>query len=74
MKMQYPAIVYNRDYEISQHADDRPYHRRKRYMLTVIDENPDSNIPEQVLELPMSTFVRHFTVANLNHDIINLYF
>lgn len=74
VKMQYPAIVYHRDYELSQHADNSPYHRRKRYMVTVIDEDPDSGIPDKITALPMSTFVRHFTLANLNHDIINLYF
>lgn len=72
--LKYPAIVYNRDYELSQHADNSPYHKRKRYLVTYIDQNPDSDVPDKLTSLPMSTFVRHFTAAQLNHDIINIYF
>lgn len=72
--LKYPAIVYNRDYELAQHADNSPYHKRKRYLVTHIDQNPDSDVPDKLTSLPMSTFVRHFTAAQLNHDIINLYF
>lgn len=72
--MQYPAIVYNRDLVRSEHADNAPYRHTKRYMVTYIDRNPDSDIPDKLLTMPMSTFVRHFTASNLNHDIINIYF
>lgn len=74
VRMSYPAIVYNRDYELAKHADNSPYHRRKRYMVTYIDANPDSAVPDKLTSLSMSTFVRHFTANQLNHDIINLYF
>lgn len=74
LRMSYPAIVYNRDSDVSQHAGNSPYHRRKRYMVTYIDANPDSEIPDKLTGLSMSTFVRHFTADQLNHDIINLYF
>lgn len=74
LRMSYPAIVYNRDLELSQHAGNSPYHRRKRYIVTYIDANPDSEIPDKLTNLSMSTFVRHFTADQLNHDIINLYF
>lgn len=73
-RMSYPAIVYNRDHQESLSADNSPYNRRKRYMITYIDQNPDSEIPDKLTSLSMSTFVRHFTAAQLNHDIINLYF
>lgn len=72
--LSYPAIVYHRDSQLSQHADNSPYHRRKRYMVTYIDQNPDSEVPDKLTSLSMSTFVRHFTASQLNHDIINLYF
>jgi hypothetical protein len=46
----------------------------KRYQVTIIDRDPDSGIPEVVAGLPTSTFSRHFTVDNLNHDVYTLYF
>lgn len=74
VQMSYPAIVYNRDYEAVQYGDNRPYNRRLRYQVTVIDPNPDSPIPSQVGELSLAAFVRHFTMDNLNHDIFDVYF
>jgi len=74
VRMSYPAIVYNRDYRAVQYADNAVYAKTLRYQVTVIDPNPDSLIPDQVGDLAMSTFVRHFTADNLNHDIFDVYF
>jgi hypothetical protein len=73
-RMSYPAIVYNRSDALSLKADNSPYLLHKQYMVTSIDQNPDSEVPDKLTSLSMSEFVRHFTVAQLNHDIINLYF
>ena len=74
VQMAYPAIVYNRDSTMTEFADDKPYANTKRYMVTIIDRNPDSSIPDKVAMLPLTTFNRHFTADNLNHDIYNIYF
>ena len=72
--MSFPAIVYNRDYQATEYADNSLYSRTTRYQVTVIDPNPDSPIPDKVAALPMARYVRHFTTANLNHDIYDVYF
>jgi hypothetical protein len=72
--MVYPAIVYNRDYQAVKFADNLPYSRKIRYQVTVIDADPDSLIPDKVAGLPLTTYVRHFTADNLNHDIYDVYF
>ena len=74
LKISYPCIIYTRDYAVTNFADNNPYTHTKRYSVTVIDKNPDSLIPEMIAAMPMSTFVRHFTANNLNHDIYNVYF
>lgn len=74
IKIAYPCIIYKRDYAVTNFADNKPYNLTKRYSVTIIDKNPDSEIPDKIAALPMSTFVRHFTADNLNHDIYNLYF
>lgn len=74
IKMSYPCIVYKRDYVKTQFADDKPYNRRKRYTVTVIDGDPDSDIPDKVGELPMCTFSRFYTADHLNHDVFDLFF
>lgn len=74
LKMVYPAIVYSREAEDTKFAGNLPYRRTKRYQVTVIDEDPDSLIPDKVAALPMCIFDRHFAADNLNHDVFDLYF
>lgn len=73
-KMNYPCIVYELSDISKKTANNRLYNHQCRYLVTVIDEDPDSNIPGLILHLPMCVFDRHFTADNLNHDIFDLYF
>lgn len=74
VQMQYPCIVYNRDFADTRFADNAPYAHALRYMITIIDPNPDSELPAKVGALPMSIFNRFYTADNLNHDVYNVYF
>lgn len=74
LQMSYPCIVYGRYIAKTQFADDMPYVYTKRYQVTVIDQDPDSLIPDKVASLPMCIHNRSFAVSNLNHDVFNLYF
>lgn len=74
IQLEYPCIIYKRDYAQVEFADNNPYHNTKRYMVTVIDRNPDSAIPDMVAALPMCIFNRFYTADNLNHDVFNLFF
>src|SRR6478609_5057795 len=69
LKMQYPCIVYKRDFVDTKYADNLPYSQAKRYQATVIDSDPDSTIPDKVAQLPYSSFQRFFVADQLNHDI-----
>jgi hypothetical protein len=73
-QLKYPCIIYKRDFADVKFADDNPYHLTIRYMVMIIDENPDSDIPSKVASLPMCLFNRFYTADNLNHDVYNLYF
>jgi hypothetical protein len=72
--MKYPCIVYNRDAEDAKFADNGSYLRTKRYQVTVIDRNPDSDIPDKVANLPLCSFAQYFVIDNLHHDVFSLYF
>lgn len=74
VEMVYPCIVYSRDAADTKFADNAPYSYKKRYQVTVIDRNPDSDIPDKIARLPLSTFATHFAADNLNHDVFSLYF
>lgn len=74
VKLNYPCIVYERSDIRTDSANNKPYLKHNQYMVTYIDEDPDSEIPDKLLELRYCSFDRHFTSDNLNHDVFKLYF
>jgi hypothetical protein len=74
ISLSYPCIIYARDGSHVNFADDTLYQHVKRYMVTVIDRNPDSNLPDKVEELPWCKFDRFYALENLNHHVFSLFF
>jgi hypothetical protein len=74
IQLEYPCIIYKRDYAENYFADNIPYTHKKRYMVMVIDRDPDSEIPDKIASLPLSTFNRFYTADDLNHDVYQLFF
>lgn len=74
VKMVYPSIVYARNSINNKFADNSVYKRMTGYSITVIDEDPDSEIVERIAQLPMCRFDRHFVSDNLNHDVFTIYY
>jgi hypothetical protein len=74
IQLVYPCIVYSRDSANTKFADDRPYSFMQRYQVTVIDRDPDSDIPAKVAALPRASYNRFFAAESLNHDVFILYF
>jgi hypothetical protein len=74
VQLQYPCIIYHRDFANTAFADNDPYRYTKRYMVTVVDRDPDSAIPDKVANLPMCVVNRFYTADDLNHDVFNLFF
>lgn len=73
VQMVYPCIVYKRDSEEIQAADNLAYNKKTRYLLTVMDYDPDG-LRELVSQIPGVRFVRHYSADNLNHDIFSILF
>lgn len=73
VKLKYPCIIYEWTNEKSAFADNRPYNRQRSYTVTVIDRNPDSEIPSKIADLPKCRFSRAYPADNLNHYIYNLF-
>ena len=74
LKMEYPAIRYSKSKIESVNADNIKYSNYTRYEIIVIDRRPDNDVINKILSLPLSSYDRHYTSDNLNHDIITLYF
>jgi hypothetical protein len=74
VEMQYPCIVYSIDSADTKFADNASYSHTWRYQLTVIDRNPDSEIPSAIVRLPLARFGRRFMANNFNHDVFEIFF
>lgn len=74
-KISYDCIVYNRKDIWNRHADNNNYVLTDCYELTFIYRDPDNNLTHDILEhFQYSSFNRHFTSDNLNHDVITIYY
>ena len=73
-RMDYPAIRYSRSRIDSKFANNSKYSSKTRYEIIVIDRMPDNPVIEKILELPYSSYDRHYVSDNLNHDVITLYY
>ena len=74
VKMVYPCIIYSRDNNATNFADNNPYKYQFRYQLILVDKNPDCNLIGAIISLPLCKFQRHYTKDNLNHDVYNIYY
>lgn len=72
--MKYPCIKYDLDGYSTFFADNIKYINPKRWKITVIDENPDSEIPDKVNQLPYCSFDRSYQASGMNHWVFILYF
>ena len=74
IKMKYPAIVYHRNNIKNTFADDIPYKQTYSYSVTLIDDDPDSEVLPRIASLPMCTYEQHYTSNGMNHDVFIINF
>jgi hypothetical protein len=74
IKLKYPCIVYDHDHSDTQFADNAPYSVNHRYLITVIDVNPENPVLDKLIHLPQCLYDRHFSSDGLNHNTFNLYY
>lgn len=74
IEIKYPCIIYNYEKDFTFFADNTAYQGFKIYKITVIDDDPDSKIPERLRQLPYCTSDRNFAVDGLSHFVYRLYY
>jgi hypothetical protein len=75
IQMMYPCIVYNKTSKMRHFANDVIYLSQQEYQITVIDKNPDSDVADRIEAYFKSCAInQYFTVDNLNHTTLNLYY
>lgn len=75
VKMQYDAIRYALTDKDIKRASDRIYRMTNQYSGVVITRDPDTDIPDKVLNhFEMCSFGRPYTADNLRHYPFTLYY
>lgn len=75
VKMQYPAIRYSLAGMDLVHANNKIYRNTNQYSVTVIDEDPDSDIHTKILhKFSMCSLNRPYPSDGLNHFPLTLYY
>lgn len=75
VKLKYPCIIYSLSNINLVRADNALYLHKNRYMVMVIDEDPDSTIHEDILYgFEYCSFDRAYIADNLNHRVLTLYY
>lgn len=73
-KLKYPCIIYQLSRMRKVNANDKKYLGFTAYQVTIIDEDPDSELPKRFDELTYSSYDRFFVSDDLNHWVFELYF
>lgn len=74
MNMTFPCIRYTRERLDGTNADNGTYTTHKAYNVIYISRDPDSDVPDKLRMLPMSRFIREYTVDNLHHSVFTIYY
>lgn len=75
IKMIYPCIVYNKTGRSRHFADDVIYLSQQEYQIMVIETNPDSAVADAIeLHFQHCAINQYYTVDNLYHTTLNLYY
>lgn len=74
-QIHYPCIVYKYENDEDDFADNVRYRSFRRYTITIIDEDPDSEIPIKLKNtFPYCISDRNFAVDGLRHFVYTLFY
>jgi len=75
VKLNYPCIIYKIAKRERTKANNASYIKRIRYDVTVITKDPDSDLPDRLLDSFL--YIEHdrtYPADNLYHDVFTLYY
>lgn len=75
IKMSYPCIRYSLSDPDQKYANDKNYRKTNKYEGVIIDHDPDSVIPDKILEhFSMCKMSKPYRADGLNHFPFTLYY
>lgn len=73
VRMKYPAIVYSLNSIRNSRANNGVYQSNPSFSMTLITDDPDSPLIQQLSMLPYCSFDRYYAADNLNHYAYTIY-
>jgi hypothetical protein len=74
IKLTYPCIIYELATVNVWYANSEKYSHKTAYTVTVIDQNPESELFDAIFDLRYCKFDRAFVSDNLNHFVFTLFY
>lgn len=75
LQMKYPAFVYELADIMTDKANNKNYIRNHRYTLTLIHDDPDNELKDDLLDaFNLISFDRFYAKDGLNHYVYDLYY
>lgn len=75
IKLQYPCFIYQSDIPYTLNANNHLYKFNKRYSVTYVDENPDNDMTERLLDyFQYASAGNPYTSDDLHHYPFDIYY
>ena len=74
VKLKYPCIIYQLGAGLRTPADNKKYLYYQGYTVTLITKDPDTDIPDKLLDLQYCSLERPFIAENLYHWVFFIYY
>lgn len=73
IKLSYPCIVYSLDRINTMKANDSKYNLRKGYQVTIMDKDPDSELPDKMINQRLCRMINSYPADGVNHWVFLIY-
>lgn len=77
IQMRYPCIVYRYENSETRSADNERYKRDKRYIVTIIDSEADSEIADRLIDDKRISYLssdRNYVMDGLHHFVFTIFY
>ena len=73
IKLKYPCILYERSRIDQVAADNITYLKNKQYTLTIMHQDADSSLPDDIIDaFQMISFDRSYRADGIYHDVFTI--
>lgn len=72
--MVFPAVRFEKSDEEVVYADNLPYDITDAYLVTVIEDDPNTPVAKLVRQLPWCAFDRYYVAEQLHHTTYKIFF